>query len=625
MCGIAGLIDLGGGFGPDGLARIATAMRDTMVHRGPDAAGVWVDPDGRCALAHRRLSIIDLSADGRQPMGNADDSVQVTFNGEIYNFQGLRDDLIARGHQFHSHTDTEVIPHLFESFDPDQVKQLDGMFAFGVWHRATRRLLLARDPFGKKPLYYAQGPGWFAFASELQALTRVPGFDATIDADALAYYLLLQYVPAPFSIYRSVRKLLPGSTLVVTTDADALRVQEPQRYFRFAPTEPKDRGGPSFAEREEELRLRVREAVRKRLMSDVPLGAFLSGGVDSALVAAMVTQELGRPLSTFSIGFGGTKETEHEYAREVAHHLGTDHHEEILAPDALQLVHEIADRLDEPNGDSSCLPTYLLSRYTRQHVTVALSGDGGDELFGGYGRYRDTIMEQGNHLQRLVRALRNRRGYTPADGYLSPRWLTFQPEQVNLLTGGLPAAVAQSLAHWRAALNDPAQPLMHRMRRLDAETYRPGAVLPKVDRMSMQVSLEVRCPLLDRDLAELAQGMPLSACWQPPAETKRILKQLAIRYLPADWMNRRKMGFGLPSNAWSKEAALALARDLLLAPSSQLGGLLNAAAIKGVVEHQARPGCFSVYQIWPLLILELWLRRAAEGPAHGQRAIPTPL
>lgn len=613
MCGIAGILCESGVFDADALGRIVTGMRDSMVHRGPDAAGIWVDPQGGCALAHRRLSIIDLSDEGRQPMGNADGSVQVTFNGEIYNFQGLRDDLIAGGHRFHSHTDTEVIPHLFESFERDQVNRLDGMFAFGVWHRASRRLLLARDPFGKKPLYTAQGPGWFAFASELQALTRIPGFDATIDRDALAYYLLLQYVPAPFSIYSSVRKLLPGSTRVVETDGGSIRVEEPQRYFSFRPSEPTGSDGPSLAEREEELRLRVREAVRKRLMSDVPLGAFLSGGVDSALVAAMVTQELGRPLSTFSIGFGGTTETEHEYAREVARHLGTDHHEEILSPNALELVHEIADRLDEPNGDSSCLPTYLLSRFTRQQVTVALSGDGGDELFGGYGRYRDTLMEQGSLGQRLVRSLRNRRLYTPADGYLSPRWLTFQPEQVGALMGGLPAAVTASLAQWRTDLNDPAQPLMHRMRTLDAETYMPGAVLPKVDRMSMQVSLEVRCPLLDRGVAELARGFPLSACWRPPAETKRILKQLATRYLPADWMHRRKMGFGLPSNTWSSEGTLKLARDLLLAPESRLGGLVDTAALKRLVEHQAKHGCFSVYQVWPLLIMELWLRRVGSA------------
>lgn len=617
MCGIAGILYEPGRFDPDSAGRIAVDMRDSMVHRGPDAAGVWIDPDGGCVLAHRRLSIIDLTDEGRQPMGNADGSVQVTFNGEIYNFQGLREALIAKGHSFHSHTDTEVIPHLFESFDPEQVKHLDGMFAFGVWHRGSRRLLLARDPFGKKPLYYAQGDGWFAFASELQALAGLPGFDPTIDRDALGYYLLLQYVPAPFSIYRSVRKLPAGSTLLVDTDGGRIRVQEPQSYFRFAPAEPRGLGGPSYAELMEDLRLRVREAVRKRLMSDVPLGAFLSGGVDSALVAAMVTRELGRPLSTFSIGFGGTTETEHEQARQVAQHLGTDHHEEILSPNALQLVHEIAERLDEPNGDSSCLPTYLLSRYTRGHVTVALSGDGGDELFGGYGRYRDTLNEQGSGLQRLLRTLRTRRRFSAADAYLSPRWLIFQPEQVGSLTGGLPAAVGQSLEEWHTALNDPGEPLLHRLRTLDAATYMPGAVLPKVDRMSMQVSLEVRCPLLDREVAALAQRLPLSACWQAPAMTKRILKDLAGRYLPTDWMNRRKMGFGLPSSAWSKEATLDLARDLLLDPSGRLAALLDQSALRAVVEQQAQPGRFSVYQVWPLLILELWLRRVPA--AAGQR------
>jgi asparagine synthase (glutamine-hydrolysing) len=596
---------------------VLIAMRDSMVHRGPDDAGIWIDPSGGCALGHRRLSIIDLSEEGRQPMGNADGSIQVTFNGEIYNFQDLRDALAAQGHRFHSHTDTEVIPHLLESFVPGQVERLDGMFAFGAWHRTSRRLMLARDPFGKKPLYTARGPGWFAFASELQAFAHIPGFDPEIDPDALAYYLLLQYVPAPFSIYRSVRKLLPGATQVVEAAGD-IRVHEPERYFRFSPSEPAAGTARTPADEEEELRHRVREAVRKRLMSDVPLGAFLSGGVDSALVAAMVTQELGKPLSTFSIGFGGTTETEHEYAREVARHLGTDHHEEILSPDALQLVHEIAERLDEPNGDSSCLPTYLLSRYTRQHVTVALSGDGGDEVFGGYGRYRDTLLEQRRPVHQVARMLRNRRLYTPADGYLSPRWLIFQPDQVGALTGGLPSAVAGSLAEWRVALNDRRQPLLHRMRALDAETYMPGAVLPKVDRMSMQVSLEVRCPLLDRDLAVFAQGLPLASCWRPPAETKRILKRLASRYLPADWMQRRKMGFGLPSNTWSSEGTLRLARELLLAPDSRVGTMLDPVALIRLIEHQANPGCFSVYQVWPLLILELWLRH---HPMASRRAV----
>jgi asparagine synthase (glutamine-hydrolysing) len=592
-------------------------MRDTMIHRGPDAAGTWVDPNGICALAHRRLSIIDLSDEGRQPMGNEDGSVQVTFNGEIYNFQDLRAELVSRGHRFHSHTDTEVLPHLFEQLHPEHLNRLDGMFAAGIWHGPSQRLLLARDPFGKKPLYYASGPGWFAFASELQAFTCIPGFDDTIDESALAFYLLLQYVPAPYSIYRSVRKLLPGSSLIVDAGGDAIRILEPTQYFRFQAREPREFGGPSLEERQEELQFLVREAVSKRLVSDVPLGAFLSGGVDSALVAATITRELGRPLSTFSIGFGGTTETEHEYARQVAEHLGTDHHEQVLSPDALQLVHEIAERLDEPNGDSSCLPTYLLSRYTRGHVTVALSGDGGDELFGGYGRYRDTLLEGESLPRRLAQSIRNRRWYTPADGYLSPRWLIFQPEQVDDLTGGLPQDVRHQLDSWRKDLNDASQPLLHRMRSLDAETYMPGAVLPKVDRMSMQVALEVRCPLLDKRVAEFAQGLPVTACWKPPAETKRILKRLAARYLPADWMQRRKMGFGLPSNAWSKEAVLDLARDLLVSSSSRLGGLLDAKALTGLVDRQALPGWFSIYQLWPLLILELWLRKRPSAGATG--------
>jgi asparagine synthase (glutamine-hydrolysing) len=616
MCGVAGILCEPGGLDTDQLWRIVTDMRDQMVHRGPDDAGVWVDPEGGCALAHRRLSIIDLSAEGRQPMGNEDGSVQVTFNGEIYNFQALREELIRSGHLFHSHTDSEVLPHLFEAMDPARLSDLDGMFGFGIWHRARRRLLLARDPFGKKPLYYARGPGWFAFASELQALARVPDFDPTIDRDALALYLLLQYVPAPFSIYRSACKLPPGAYLEVDLGQGRLSEGTPMRWFQFDAVEPSARGGPSLDERVEELRPRILAAVKKRLISDVPLGAFLSGGVDSGLVAAMVTQELGKPLKTFSIGFAGTDQSEHIYAREVARHLGTDHHEDVLQPDALQLVHEIAERLDEPNGDSSCLPTYLLCRYTREHVTVALSGDGGDELFGGYGRYRDALNEQGSWVDRLKRSLRSGRGYQPADGYLSPRWLIFQPDEVDELVGGLSAEVQAILGRWRERLNDPRQPLLHRMRNLDAETYMPGAVLAKVDRMSMQVALEVRCPLLDRDVARFARELPAAACWRPPRETKRILKSLTARYLPREWLDRPKMGFGLPSNAWSKEAMLELARELLDTPGSQLAGLLAPGTLHNVVERQAQPGRFSIYQLWPLLILELWLRKVPPVPAE---------
>jgi len=299
MCGIAGIVCESGVFGAQQLRRTVVDMRDRMVHRGPDDAGVWVDPEGGCALAHRRLSIIDLSGEGRQPIGNENGSVQVTFNGEIYNFQSLRDELARKDHSFRSNTDSEVLPHLFEAMDPARLHELDGMFGVAIWHRERRRLLLARDPFGKKPLYYARGPGWFAFASELQALACVPGFDPTIERDALALYLLLQYVPAPFSIYRSARKLPPGSYLEVDLRCGRLAEAPPMRWFQFDAAEPPTLGGPSFGERIEELRLRVLAAVKKRLISDVPLGAFLSGGVDSGLVAAMVTQELGEPLKTF--------------------------------------------------------------------------------------------------------------------------------------------------------------------------------------------------------------------------------------------------------------------------------------------------------------------------------------
>jgi len=612
MCGIAGLIDHGAGFGPHRLREIVTAMRDTMVHRGPDDAGLWSEPDGSCALAHRRLSILDLTEEGHQPMSDPDGSVVVTFNGEIYNFQSIRASLERQGRRFRSRSDTEVLPHLFDRLDPRRLAELDGMFAFGCWHRAQRRLLLARDPFGKKPLYYAAGAGWFAFASELQALRCVPGFDDTVDEDALALYLLLQYIPAPWTIYRSVRKLPPGSYL--SADFSGRGASEPivQRYTTFDAQDAPLSLPASSDDRETALRRLVLDAVEKRLISDVPLGAFLSGGVDSSLVVAMITRELGRRIQTFSIGFEGTDETEHLFAREIAAHLGTDHHEQLVSPDAVAMVEDIATMLDEPNGDTSCLPTYLLCRYTRQFVTVAVSGDGGDEMFGGYGRYRDTLLDAGDWLGRLRWSVRTRRWSRPADAYLSPRWLMFQPEEVADLLGGLSPSLERQIQEWRAQLNDVTRPLIHRMRNLDVATYLPGAVLGKVDRMSMQVSLEVRCPLLDRHVAQFAQSLSAADCWRAPHGTKRILKRLASRYLPESWVMRKKMGFGLPASAWSRDEMLSLAEDLILAPSGQLGRHTDRAALSRLVERQRLPGCFSIYRVWPLLILELWLRKSRD-------------
>lgn len=607
MCGIAGLIDWGAGFGREKLASIVLEMRDSMTHRGPDDAGIWVNDPGNCALAHRRLSIIDLSADGKQPMCNDDGTTWVTFNGEIYNFQQLRTQLIAEGHRFRSHTDSEVLPHLFEKMEPEYLELLDGMFAFAIWNEREKRLLLARDPFGKKPLYFCEGPGWFAFSSELKALRSVPSFDASVDREALSLYLLLQYVPAPQTIFSGARKLPPGHYLEADFTQEGAPKTKITQYARFCPTEPSAKLD------------RVREvdklgdilvgAVQKRLVSDVPLGAFLSGGVDSSLVAAIATKELGCKLKTFTIGFEGSSDSEHIAAREIADHLGTDHYERILKPDAIALVDDIASSLDEPNGDSSCLPTLLLCQHAREQVTVALSGDGGDEMFGGYGRYRDTLNEEGGWGRRFLRRTGLGGGWRASAAYLSPRWLIFQPEQVNALVRGMPDRVHQILLEWEVLLDDPRLPLLNRMRNLDTMTYMPGAVLAKVDRMSMQVSLEVRCPLLDSTLARFAETLSVDSCWKPPGETKRILKQLASRYLPEEWMNRRKLGFGLPANAWSKEEVLSLSNEILLGTNSKLRDYVDPSVLEKMIAKQAEDNCFSIYQLWPLLILEAWLRK----------------
>ncbi len=613
MCGIAGIIDTGRGIGREEIERLATAMRDSMTHRGPDDGATWVSEDGRVALAHRRLSIIDLRPEGRQPMANEDGSVQVVFNGEIYNHRALRKELEAKGHAFRSNSDTEVLAHMFEDTGLEQVEKLDGMFAFAAWNARERRLVLARDPFGKKPLYIAEGDGFFAFASEMRALEQLPFVDRTVSRAALAAYLLVQYIPTELAIYDGMCKLNPGDAMSINFD-DAQ--WETRRCFEFEPGKvPETRMTP--AEAKDELRRLVRNAVEKRLESDVPLGAFLSGGVDSSLVVAVMAKDFGRKVDTFSIGFDDPDATEHLFARETARLLGTNHRDDVLSPDAMTMLPEIAARLDEPNGDSSCLPTLLLSRFTRQHVTVALSGDGGDELFGGYGRYRDTLnegaMDARGFIGRMKMRLRGQRASTVADRYLSPRWLMFQPERVKELMGGtMPPNAAAQFKRWQRLLSDRARTPLQRMRALDARTYMPGAVLPKVDRMSMQASLEVRCPLLDRELAQFAATLPDALLWQPPQGTKQILKDLAMEYLPREWMERRKMGFGLPAKCWSQAALLKIA-DESLGSDAALRDHLDGDALARFVQEQRDPAQFSIYRLWPMLILELWLRERRQG------------
>ncbi|GJM21728.1 MAG: asparagine synthetase B [Planctomycetota bacterium] len=603
------------------MQRVVTAMRDTLTHRGPDDAGVWLSKDGRCALAHRRLSIVDLSERGRQPMVTNDGEVGLTFNGEIYNFAELRDDLAARGYDFESDSDAEVLLYLFASSQPNNLSRVEGMYAFATYNSSTGRLFLARDPFGKKPLYIAHGNGFTAFASELQAFRQIPGFDDSLSQKAIAEYLLLQYVHAPRTIYERCEKLEPGSWTSFEVGQGAPR-RHSGRHWRFEATGSHETRTPyrhlgqgRLDELADELRPIVLAAVERRLMSDVPLGAFLSGGIDSALVAAMVTRELGMPLKTFSIGFEGTDESEHLLAREASGLLGTEHFEKMLDPNALDLLPQLAAHLDEPLGDSSCLPTFLLSQFTREHVTVALSGDGGDELFGGYGRYRETLREEGDWKMRALWLLRRRQPWRAGRAYCSGRWLMFEPDGVASLAGAAAGAHAESMvSNWSSTLDDNSHPLMHHMRALDAATYMPGAVLAKVDRMSMAHALEVRCPLLDRSVADFARGLSAEACFNDDL-LKPVLRTLAHRYLPEEYIKRRKMGFGLPGKAWTQSAVLEQCDAVLLAPDAAIPDLLGADGLQRFVAHQRQEGCFSIYQVWTVLMLEHWLRAHRSAPA----------
>ncbi|HEX5053019.1 MAG TPA: asparagine synthase (glutamine-hydrolyzing) [Planctomycetota bacterium] len=598
MCGIAGIVDLNNRWSREDLARIARSMADAMPYRGPDDSGVWVSPDGRCALSHRRLSIIDTSSGGHQPFVLPEDRHAITFNGEIYNYRELKDELSGAGHTFATRSDTEVLLQLLVEADTDALARLDGQFAFGFWRTKTRDLLLARDPFGEKPLYWTEGDGWFAFASELHALTRVPGFDATIDADTIAEYLALQYVDAPRSIYRRANKLKPGHWLRLDGEG-RVRIG---RHFAFEPRGPvrSPRPMPELADELEQTLLRL---VRRRMIADVPLGAFLSGGVDSSTVVALMTKALGGAVKTFSIGFANSPgETEHVFAREVAQHLGTEHHEQVLELDVLPLLHHIGTVLDEPNGDSSCLPTFLVSKVAKEHVTVCLSGDGGDEMFGGYGRYFATLQDE----SRLA-------DFDPGRQYYSSRMLVYMDEHLAELFGEVPPRTAALLASFRRRMRREPGPLLHRMRAHDAAHYMPGAVLAKVDRMSMQHSLEVRTPLLSRELAAFCEQLAVEDCYSPGGmfgpQGKLVLKQVAQRYIPRAWLDRRKMGFGVPTKTgWGKERMVDWLREMTLGGDSKLSQWIDKKGREAFVRRMASDSGFSFYQAWLMLVLEVWMR-----------------
>ncbi|HUF37648.1 MAG TPA: asparagine synthase (glutamine-hydrolyzing) [Anaerolineales bacterium] len=626
MCGICGKVlnEMGTATSLENVAR----MNDLLAHRGPDDAGIFSFETG--ALGHRRLSIIDLQTGG-QPMFNEDGRIALIFNGEIYNYRTLREDLARRGHHFRTDSDTEAIVHLYEETGLDFARSLRGMFALALWDGARERLVLARDRVGKKPLFYADARDGFIFASELKALLADPGWDREIDPEAIALYFELGYIPAPHSAFKHVRKLPPGSLLVL--EDGAVRID---RYWEI-PTAPKwdyrDQG-----ELVDDLHERLREAVRIRLMSDVPLGAFLSGGIDSSLVVALMAEMSSEPVRTFAIGFGEEAVNELPHARRVAEIFGTDHTEFTVTPDAAGLLPQLAWHLDEPFSDASALPTYHVARAAREHVTVALNGDGGDELFGGYYRLRsEYLAERLARIPRPFRSLLNSAlavgsGGAGRSGPARVRRLVAQslidfPERYAANHTEFTADQRRELVHpdLRArlpggTLNEsflvgklslrPDLPPMDRAFLVEMDFYLSERLLVKADRMAMANGLEARSPLLDQELILWAARLPVS--WKlKGTRTKHILRELAARYLPGDLVSRPKQGFSVPSDDWFRGGLREFAADLLLSPRAAESGFVSQPFVKRLYEeHQA--GARHGKRLWSLVMLELWRRQFVE-------------
>jgi len=595
-------------------------MCDAMLHRGPDDHGYL--SDGPCVLGHRRLSIIDLRPEGAQPMTNEDGSVALAVNGEIYNFRELRCDLQAKGHLFKSRSDSEVILHLYEEEGLGFLDRLRGMFALALWDGRRRRLVLARDRFGKKPLFYHLGPKGLVFASELGALARSGHFERRPNIDAIDAFLCLQYVPSPWTAFEGVHKLPPGCRIV----CEAGHMGEPERYFelRF-----EQRPSGSLAELTERLRARLEDAVRVRLVSDVPLGAFLSGGLDSSLIVALMAMQSPQPVKTFAVGFTSRDFSELAYAQMVADRYGTDHHEIVVDPDMISVVPALVRHYGEPFADSSALPTWYLCQYTRSSVTVALSGDGGDEAFAGYRRYVHSRTARA--LRRLpaplpsivakmigsmplpaaqqVRAYGRRLMAPEPARFLGLAAHIPHEDRLALYAESMRERFAEDLAARRfaklysgATASDP----VNRLLELDIQTYLTDDILTKVDIASMAHSLEVRCPFVDQELMTFAATLP-GMMKLHGLTTKRIVREVAKPLLPKRILTRPKQGFGLPVDRWMREELAPMSRDVLLDQTARERGIFDPAAIATLLEQHQR-GEPRGDQIWALMMLELWYR-----------------
>ncbi|MDI7258451.1 MAG: asparagine synthase (glutamine-hydrolyzing) [Thermodesulfobacteriota bacterium] len=634
MCGICGKLNYDAAWPvEEGLIR---RMCSVLVHRGPDDEGVYTD--GPIGLGHRRLSIIDLSPAGHQPMSNVDGTVWIVFNGEIYNFLDLRGDLEKKGYRFRSRSDTEVLLHLYEAEGVDCLQRLRGMFAFAIWDARKQLLFLARDRLGKKPVFYRAGPTCLIFASEIKAILEDPEVKREVDPVAIHHYLTYQYVPSPFCAFKGLSKLPPAHYLLCQDGK-----VEVNRYWKlsYLPKYPvtTDRQRRQL---EEELLVRFEEAVRLRLISDVPLGAFLSGGVDSSAVVAMMSRLMNQPVKTFSIGFDEASYNELPYARIVANRFKTDHTEFKVKPDAVEVLSKLVWYYNEPYADSSAIPTYYVSKLAREHVTVALNGDAGDENFAGYGRY--AANEFARRYDKILR--------------------TFNPRWVQSIISKLPSGQNQNNFIWvlkrfseelnkspeirnlgwlchfdnekkgqlytedfKARMNgiDSNELLLEKYQEAEADDfidstlysdvmmYLPDDLLVKVDITSMANSLEARSPFLDHVFMEFVAKIPAELKLRGK-KTKWILKQTLRNILPPEILDRKKMGFGVPIDHWLRNELKPMAYDLLLGQRSLERGYFKKDFIQKMLDEHCSAKWNWHYHIWNLLMLELWHRMFIDVP-----------
>ena len=635
MCGIAGIATIK----DKRVSReVLENMCRKMVHRGPDDEGIYISNQGaggrgqrrNCAsvgLGHRRLSIIDLTEAGHQPMCNEDKTIWIVLNGEIYNFRELRTDLEKRGHKFKSATDTEVLLHLYEDFGKDFVKRLQGMFAFALWDENKGFLLLGRDRVGKKPLFYSFQNGTFSFASELSSLMSSGLISNDVNEGALDSYLTFGYIPSPLSIYKEVYKLPPASILTIKDGQSPLV----EKYWDLDFSNKIKISEEEAAK--ETLRL-LNDAVKKRLVSDVPLGAFLSGGIDSSAIVALMAEQSSNRIKTFSIGFKDDDYNELDFARKVASKYDTDHHEFIVEPKALDVLPMLIERYGEPFADSSAIPTFYVSQQTKQFVTVALNGDGGDEVFAGYERYQAVLISEiYNKIPSLVRKEIINKLICLLPDSIDPK---NRLRRIRRFISGASVPLSQRYLQWVGIFNDAARReiytahfieklaessperfigaylnnengtyLLDRLLKTDTMSYLPGDLLVKVDIASMANSLEARSPFLDQDLMEFAASLPHQYKMKRFVK-KYILKKAVSEILPKENIYRRKMGFGVPVGSWFRGELKPYLQEVLLSSAALSRGYFNPTIVKRLVEDHIKGAKDYSYQLWALLMLELW-------------------